>query len=232
MKRDAIKAYYEREGRKLTAFDIDKDYRGMFRFYSTHGPRRLTLEKWLDSAKRNETFLDVGCELGYFVRKMALRGLVATGVDISQIKVHKAQFIAKKLDIKCKFLQMDAEHLEFTNNSFDWVLCSETLEHVIDDRQAIAELIRVSRRNILITVPQKSLFWRILNRIRPIYGFKLGNAGHLREYVLNRLLELVGNQVIVKKIKYCSFFSVLTDPFLSKLPIFRALLCIYLIKKE
>ncbi len=230
MKRDATKAYYEKEGRKLTAYDIDKDYRGMFRLFSTHASRRQILEEWLKPARAGESFLDIGSELGYFVRILASRGLEATGVDISQVKVRKARFIADTMEIKCRFFEMNAEKLEFGSNSFDWVLCSETLEHVIDDQRAVNEMIRVSKRHIIITVPQKSLFWRVLNRIRPVYGFKLAGAGHLRDYTAEDLMQLFGTQVKLKKIRYCNFFSVLIDKFLSRVPMFRALLCIHLTK--
>jgi SAM-dependent methyltransferase len=44
------------------------------------------------------------------------------------------------VDVRC-----DITRLDFANESFDIVLCSHVLEHVIDDRQAIRELHRVLR---------------------------------------------------------------------------------------
>jgi SAM-dependent methyltransferase len=44
------------------------------------------------------------------------------------------------VDVHC-----DITHLDFPSESFDIVLCSHVLEHVIDDRQAIRELYRVLR---------------------------------------------------------------------------------------
>ncbi|MFX1298053.1 MAG: class I SAM-dependent methyltransferase [Promethearchaeota archaeon] len=228
-KRDII-AYYEAEGRNLTSRDIDKAYRGHYRIFSTNASRRLIIEKWLHLSKPGQTFLDVGCELGYFVRIMAQKGLHATGVDISPTKIRKARYIAKKLDIECNYSVMDGENLEFKDNSFDWVQCSETLEHILNDQQAANELIRVAKQNIIITVPQKSLFWRVFNRIRSINGFNILGAGHLREYTPESLLNLFQNSVRIEYLKACNFFWIFFDRFLCKIPIFRATLCLKLKK--
>jgi len=225
-----IASYYEREGKRLTTNDIDKSYRGYYRYFSTHGSRRVILERWLKKAKKNETFLDVGCELGYFVRKMAQQGLNAVGIDISPTKIQKADYIAQKMNINCQFKVMDAEHLQFEDNSFDWVLCSETLEHVLNDRQAANELVRVAKGYIIVTVPQKSLFWRVLNRIRPVYHFATCNAGHLRDYTPETLLNLFPKQVRVESMKSCNFFAAILDRFLSRISILKAILCIKLKK--
>ena len=90
MQKQKIIAYYEQEGKSLKMRDIDRYYRGIFRFVSTHGCRNRVIAKWLQSAKPAESFLDVGCEWGYYVRRMTKKGLKATGVDISETKVRKA----------------------------------------------------------------------------------------------------------------------------------------------
>ncbi len=230
MRKQEISDYYENEGKNLKTHHIDKDYRGLYKIVSTHAPRRALLEKWLSFTKPRETFLDVGAELGYFVREMAQKGLKATGVDLSPTKVRKARYIAQKLNIKCKFLVMNAENLEFEPNSFDWVLCSETLEHVLDDKRAINELLRVSKRNLIITVPQKTFFWRLLSRFYSIYRFDIPGAGHLREYTRESILNLFDSPVKVKRIKSCNFLFAFLDKFLSKIPIFQAILCLNLKK--
>ncbi|NVM52587.1 MAG: class I SAM-dependent methyltransferase [Candidatus Helarchaeota archaeon] len=227
MKKQEIVAYYEEEGRELKPNDVDKYYRGVFRYASTHGCRRVILEKWLKLTKPNETFLDVGCELGYFVRKMAEKGLDATGVDVSPTKVRKARYIAKILNLDCGFQVMDAENLEFGDNSFDWVLCSETLEHILNDQRATQELIRVSKRNIIITVPQKSIFWRFLNIFSDIYGFNTPGAGHLREYTPNSLLNLFQERIQVKSLKKAGYFFSYLDRFLPDFSIFKVILCLF-----
>ncbi len=227
-----IHAYYEAEGKHLKASDVDRYYRGVFRFFSTHGSRSAILEKWLKLCKPNETFLDVGCELGYFVRKMAARGLKTAGVDISPTKIRKSKQIASKMNLSCDFSVMDAEKLEFESNTFDWVLCSETLEHILNDKRAAQEIVRVSKHNIIVTVPQKSIFWRILNNFSEIYGFDALGAGHLREYNEESLLNLFGKRVTLESLKKGGFLVSVLDRFLPDLSIFKAILCVRLKKVE
>jgi SAM-dependent methyltransferase len=51
---------------------------------------------------------------------------------------------------------VDIQRLPYRDCAFDVVLCSETLEHVADLEAATRELIRVSRRAVVITVPHES----------------------------------------------------------------------------
>jgi len=231
VRKQEIVAYYEEEGKHLKSSDIDRYYRGLFRIFSTYGCRNRVMESWLSSAMPSESFLDVGCELGYYVRKMAIKGLKATGVDISAIKVHKAKLIASQLNINCKFYVQDAENLEFQNNSFDWVLCTETLEHLLNDKRAAQELTRVAKGCIIISVPQKSFFWRFINRIAPIYGFNMRGAGHLREYTTKSLLELFDESVQVHELEKTGFFISFLDRFVPNFSIFKSVICLKLKKK-
>lgn len=50
-------------------------------------------------------------------------------------------------------LRLDLTHLELPDESFDATLCSHVLEHVEDDRAAMRELRRVTRRWSLVAVP-------------------------------------------------------------------------------
>jgi ubiquinone/menaquinone biosynthesis C-methylase UbiE len=49
--------------------------------------------------------------------------------------------------------QVDVEQLPFENKSFDYVVCCETLEHVLNPIRALNELARVCRKRIFITIP-------------------------------------------------------------------------------
>ena len=50
-------------------------------------------------------------------------------------------------------LQLDLRNLELPDQSFDGVLCSHVLEHIDDDRLAMRELRRITRRWCLVAVP-------------------------------------------------------------------------------
>jgi SAM-dependent methyltransferase len=53
----------------------------------------------------------------------------------------------------------DITRLPFEDQSFDLVVCSEVLEHVPDDTQALKELLRVAKSKVLITVPAHAYLW-------------------------------------------------------------------------
>ncbi|MDU8885479.1 class I SAM-dependent methyltransferase [Yeosuana sp. MJ-SS3] len=46
---------------------------------------------------------------------------------------------------KTEVIKIDINHIEFNNNTFDFILCSHVLEHIEDDKQAMKELLRVMK---------------------------------------------------------------------------------------
>ncbi len=65
--------------------------------------------------------------------------------------------------------------LPFRDNSFDTVICSDVLEHIGSHKQAINELLRVTRKKVIITVPAYK--W--------LYGKYDKLLGHKRRYNAN-----------------------------------------------
>lgn len=47
------------------------------------------------------------------------------------------------------------ENLPFEDDAFDTVICTHVIEHVLDYRQAIAELRRIARRRLIVVVPRE-----------------------------------------------------------------------------
>jgi ubiquinone/menaquinone biosynthesis C-methylase UbiE len=54
-----------------------------------------------------------------------------------------------------RFVDAMVENLPFGDRSFDTVLCTHVLEHILDYRKAIAELRRITRRRLIIVVPRE-----------------------------------------------------------------------------
>jgi ubiquinone/menaquinone biosynthesis C-methylase UbiE len=62
----------------------------------------------------------------------------------------------------------DVHELPFADNQYEVVLCSETVEHVTFPKKAIDELIRITDKLLIITVPHDSLefvAWNVNNKI-------------------------------------------------------------------
>ena len=88
----------------------------------------------------------MGCGTGQIANFLSERGYKPTGVDISPLFIKEARKLKK-----ARFLVMDSERLRFPSGSFDSVISSETLEHVLEPRKVLEEAIRVlKKQGILI----------------------------------------------------------------------------------
>lgn len=125
--------------------------------YSIQNREELMTEqdKWIDKIlprlpqKKNMRILDIGCGPGFFSIMMAQHGYQVTGIDYSEQMLMHARENAKDIipDIadSITFRQMDAQNLEFEDNSFDTILSRNLtwdLEHPV---KAYQEWLRVLR---------------------------------------------------------------------------------------
>ena len=89
----------------------------------------------------------------------------------------------------------------YPENSFDLVVCCEVLEHLKDPKVALQSLFKVSRRYLLLSVPNEPL-WRICNMFRGKYLRHLGNTpGHINHWSPRAFLDFTSNYGRVIKIK-------------------------------
>lgn len=85
-----------------------------------------------------------------------------------------------------------ATALPVPDRSFDWVVACEVLEHLEHPERALAEIERVGRTYVLISVPWEPL-WRLLNVARgaylPSWGNTPGHVQHFSRSAIRRLVE-------------------------------------------
>jgi SAM-dependent methyltransferase len=101
-------------------------------------------ERRLDHIRRHvpleeQAILDVGCGLGMYVQAFRRFSQDVYGLDLDGEKIAQA---SRELPNLCVAL---AENLPCPDGRFDVVLSHEVIEHVADDRWAIAEAVRVLR---------------------------------------------------------------------------------------
>lgn len=144
------------------------------------GPRhelreRLLLDLFL-SASPGRTVLDAGAGQGTLSIKLAKLGFEVTSADVSKAAVKVLRDRAPG-----RVAEADVTSLPFEDESFDAAVLGEVLEHVEDDRQALAEVARVLRpRGVLaLSVPADP----------KLYGPSDRWAGHVRRYTRPALLE-------------------------------------------
>lgn len=156
--------------------------------------------RWALGALARPTLLDVGCGEGYVLQHLraAWPGLALQGVDGDR----QALALARAANPGTPLWQGDAAHLPFRDSSFDLVACLEVLEHLREPWQALAELARVSRRYVLLSVPHQPYF-ALANFLR---GQNLGRLGedpeHLHHWTASQFLALVRSRLKVIRLCY------------------------------
>jgi len=108
--------------------------------------RKAHLEAHIVGAK----ILDAGCGGGAYVDFLVGKGLEVTGVD----KFDHFLQLAREKGYKGSYVQADITNLPFPDKSFDSAYSFDVLEHV-DDRLAVQELARVTKRRLILVVPKE-----------------------------------------------------------------------------
>jgi 2-polyprenyl-3-methyl-5-hydroxy-6-metoxy-1,4-benzoquinol methylase len=144
------------------------------------------------------SLLDVGCGEGVLTLRWAeaMGERPVVGLDLEDPKL-KAEW-GRRLRPNLRFVSGQGEQLPFAEHEFDLVAAIETLEHVVHPERTLAEMRRVTRRHLLVSVPREPL-WRALNLARGAYIAQLGNTpGHVNHWSrggFGRLLSRYGDVV-------------------------------------
>lgn len=106
--------------------------------------------------------LDVGSASGWFLSELAKQypDSAGEGVDVYE----PAIAYAKKHYPRISFRKADAHKLPFKDESFDLVICTEVLEHVINPQGVIAEIKRVLKKDgiAIIEMDSGNLLFQII----------------------------------------------------------------------
>ena len=129
--------------------------------------------------------LDVACGEGYGSYYMADVARSIVGVDISQEAVQHASSTYQKSNLA--FRQGSAIELDFADAAFDVVVSFETIEHLSEQAQMLAEIRRVLRPDGLLVISSPN---------RPVYSEESGehNEFHVKELDFNEFDELLKSQ--------------------------------------
>ena len=146
--------------------------------------------------------LDVGCGEGFTIQYLYdhYPQIDFQGIDLSQ----KTIAIAKENNPYAKFSVGSITEIPYPDSSFDLVICSEVLEHLENPEKALIELIRVSRRYLLLTVPNEPWF-RISSFLTGKYLTAWGNhPEHIQNWSKKSFLNFVQkyNKIISVKTSF------------------------------
>jgi SAM-dependent methyltransferase len=144
--------------------------------------------------------LENGCGVGMYVEKLASLGADVSGLEYDFDRARDA------LSISPNILNAAGEFLPLLSSTFDLILSHEVIEHVQDDRSAIAEMVRVLKPGgrAFIFCPNRGypfethgIFWRgkyyfgnkpFVNYLPRIWRDKL--APHVRVYSRSDMQKL------------------------------------------
>ena len=101
----------------------------------------LKVYKFMRQFAIQKDVIDVGCGTGYGTAHLAEVAKSIVGIDISESAVKWA----RKRYPGVKYVQMDAQRLEFPDCSFDLIISTENFEHLADQKSHVQELARVLR---------------------------------------------------------------------------------------
>lgn len=112
-----------------------------------------------------ESLLDVGCGTGYFSRHFAAAGLRVTGIDPDR----DALRFGAQQNGAVTYCRGSALNLPYADQTFDYSSAVASLCFVGNPERALAEMLRVSRRAVVVG---------LLNRRSLLYYAKHGSGGY------------------------------------------------------
>jgi ubiquinone/menaquinone biosynthesis C-methylase UbiE len=157
---------------KREAYLLGED--GLSTFYrelnSSISRRRITdlSEKMIKiivhEVKLSKSVLDAGCGKGYLLSRIreTYPEIKTTGFDFSNVL----------LDKSIPFFEGNISNIPFRNQSYDTVICTHTLEHVLDFDKCINELKRIAHRKLIIVVPKQRNYYYTLDEHLNFFPYK------------------------------------------------------------
>lgn len=169
---------------------IADDFDSVVNMYDTNRRMDVVFNELLIENLRRKHVLDAGCGTGWFSAGAANRGANVTSMDVGPE-------LLKQVAKKCKSKRVIGSILEmpFKNNSFDFIISSEVIEHVTDQQKAISEIHRVLKPNGILVLTTPNAFWH--------WSVTFANTFKLRPY--QGLENWLGYSELQNKLKQFDF---------------------------
>ncbi|MEO1434032.1 MAG: class I SAM-dependent methyltransferase [Bacteroidota bacterium] len=181
-------------------FGLDQSMK-MHKFKRTMGLPRVQRVLGILQGLQPSNLLDVGTGRGVFLWPFldTFPDIPVQCIDVLDYRVADLQAIQKGGWNNLSADQLDVTNLPFEENQFEVTTALEVLEHIPAFESAVAELIRVTRRFLIISVPSKEddnpEHIHLLDQtvFRNLFS-RLGIDGVKFDYVLNHMIIVANLQ--------------------------------------
>lgn len=155
--------------------------------------------------EKGQKVLDIACGDGLLLRALAQKGALVSGVDISEEGVRKCK--EKGLDVSV--VDIATESLPFPDQTFDTVIMLDVLEHLYVPQELLGEATRVSKKYIIISVPN---FNSLPARLQVLRGKvpenNRPNKGHVFWFTYDNLTKMCKqNNLNIAEFRTNTFFE-------------------------
>lgn len=169
--------------------------------------KKLSLAKEIIGRKAHQKGLDVGCASGFMLSEItkSFPKIKFWGVDVYD----KAIDYAKQQYPKINFKVAPAEKLPFEDNTFDLVICYETIEHVEDPLKSLQEIHRVLTKDgeAIITMDSGNWLFRAVWFVWEKTKGKVWQGAHLHPFHHEELEDMVEKSSLKVKEKIFSHWG-------------------------
>jgi 2-polyprenyl-3-methyl-5-hydroxy-6-metoxy-1,4-benzoquinol methylase len=175
--------------------ETDFDFRQ--KYESKNPILRYLIDRFYDSigellrAAEPRRVLEVGCGEGFSTAR--LRELLPAQTSLEACDVeHRLVAAARQRNPGVAIHQESIYDTARESGGWDLVVCMEVLEHLDRPEDALKQLVRLSSRWLLVSVPREPL-WRAMNMARLTYLADWGNTpGHIQHWSTGGFRRFVG----------------------------------------
>jgi ubiquinone/menaquinone biosynthesis C-methylase UbiE len=162
------------ENQKMYFYEsFAEEFDSKMNMYDTNKRLKVFYNELLIDDLNGKKLLDAGCGTGWFSKVAYERGAIVTSMDLGENLL--AQVIKK-----CDSVRVVGSILEipFPENTFDYVVSSEVIEHTPDPFKAIQEMFRVLKPGgtLILSTPNKMWYFAVwlanTFKLRPYQGLE------------------------------------------------------------
>jgi 2-polyprenyl-3-methyl-5-hydroxy-6-metoxy-1,4-benzoquinol methylase len=163
--------------------------------------------------------LDFGCGPGYLTENLVRSGIACEGCDTSEESVNLVNKKFSRSDLWGGAKVIMSETLPYQDNTFDLIICLETIEHLLDRElgKTLDELYRILKPEtgrLFITTPDNEDL-ELSEVFCPECGAIYHRYQHVRKFTQNSLSGLMASHGFKTELSDVTLFNSFQEPFIK-----------------